>query len=630
MASPDQRDPSVEEQYQAKDELPPGTKLSNGTYTIVEHLKSGGFGITYLATDTLGRRVVIKECFPSGICTRASQAVKARSRIYVSNVANLVDKFVAEAHSLAKLSHPNIVKVHQVFKENETAYMALDYVEGHDLLEVMSSSTLAITPAGVRSTLLKLLDAVGAVHEKGLLHRDISPDNILIDAKRQPILIDFGAAREQERTDNAASTLHVVKDGYSPQELYLRGGGDQGPWSDLYSLAASFYHVITGEAPANSQARLAALASNTDDPCVPLVGRFDEYDEAFLAAIDKSMSVLPKQRMQSARQWLAAITEGEAGKVVQMPIEPSRIVTPMTRITRFEAEAARKKIGPIALVGGVAALALVATGVFLAMPRSDAATSKPGAAVVGKASAATTASATTSPVDPKPTETATVSAPELKPAAEAAVATAAAAPAPVADPALAPAASADITAVAALTSNWMLDLPFAATPNDPTTVATTRGAVPDWLVPGIKITAVNGTPINSLVEVSAILRETEKAGDAATIKATLTTVNAVGQSDQVIDLPVVHRIILVSGAEFQVYWLDGAWRTEVTRLPDGYAGELRAGDIIVGHVKSGARMTGPNDLKSALEGDIIAGDRSTTLAVQQDAQMWVVTFPLPG
>jgi hypothetical protein len=625
MLNSDQRESAVGDQDQTNDELPPGTKLSNGTYTIVEHLKSGGFGITYLATDTLGRRVVIKECFPSGICARASQAVKARSRIYVANVANLVEKFVAEAHSLAKLTHPNIVKVHQVFKENETAYMALDYVEGHDLHEVMRTSSLALTPAGVRSTLLKLLDAVGAVHEKGLLHRDISPDNILIDSKRQPILIDFGAAREQERTESATSTLHVVKDGYSPQELYLSGGGEQGPWSDLYSLAASFYHVITGEAPESSQARLAALASNTDDPCVPLAGRFDEYEPTFLAAIDKAMSVLPKQRMQSARQWLSAITEGEGGKVVQMPIEPSRIVTPMTRVTRLEAEAARKKIGPIALVGGVAALAIVVTGVFLAMPRGDAAAPTAGSAVVGKGSAAKTAAGTELPV-------------ETKPAAEAVVATAAAAPAPapaaepVAAPAPdpAPAASADITAVAALTSNWMVDLPFAASADDPTTVSTTRGTVPDWLIPGVKITAVNGTAINSLVEVSAILRETEEAGDAATIKATLTTVNAVGQSDQTIELPVVHRVILVSGAEFQVRFVDAAWRTEVTRLPDGYSGELRAGDIIVGHVKSGARMTGPNDLKAALEGEIITGARSTTLAVQQDAQMWVVTFPLPG
>ncbi|MFN5996098.1 MAG: protein kinase domain-containing protein [Paracoccaceae bacterium] len=611
------------------DELPPGTKLASGAYTIVEHLKTGGFGITYLATDTFGRRVVIKECFPSGICTRASRAVRARSRIYVSNVSSLVEKFVVEAHTLAKMSHPNIVKVHQVFKENETAYMALDYVEGHDLLEVMGHSSLGLTPAGVRSTLLKLLDAVGAVHEKGLLHRDISPDNILIDSKRNPILIDFGAARDQDRsTEAAASTLHVVKDGYSPQELYLSGGGDQGPWSDLYSLAASFYHVITGEAPANSQARLAAMASNSADPCVPLVGRFDAYDAAFLAAIDKAMSVLPKERMQTAYQWLGAITGANGGKVVQMPVaEPSRIVTPMTRVTRLEAEAARKKIGPIAIFGGVAALSLVAVGVYLAMPGSSTAkvtgstgdTVAAAAPAVGKASAATTAAPTATVV----AAAAPVAAP-VEPAP--------AAPVVEAKPAAAPAAP-ETTAradVSALTTNWTIELPFAAADGQPNTVATTSLAVPEWLVPGLQIVAVNGTPVSSLAEISAVLRQSENPGDAATIAATLSTVGDAGPADRSLELPVVHRIVLVSGAEFQVRWADGVWRTEVSALPEGYSGEMRVGDVIIGHVKSGTRMDGPAALRGALETDIIAGHKSTTLAVQQGGQMWVVTFPLPG
>ena len=641
MANANQQDVEVEVKDQTSDELPPGTKLSNGTYTIVQHLKSGGFGITYLATDTLGRRVVIKECFPGSVCFRSSRTVKARSRVYMSNVANLVEKFVAEAHSLAKLSHPNIVKVHQVFKENDTAYMALDYVEGQDLLDVMANSTVALTPAGVRSTLLKLLDAVGAVHEKGILHRDISPDNILIDAKRNPILIDFGAAREQERTESPASTVHVVKDGYSPQELYLTGGGDQGPWSDLYSLAASFYHVITGEAPANSQTRLAALASNTTDPCVPLSGRFDAYEPAFLAAIDKAMSVLPRQRMQTARQWVSAITEGEAGRVVTMQVERSRTVTPMTRVTRFEAEASRKKIGPIALVGGVAVLALVGTGVFLAMPRGEAVAEGTTAPVVGKASDAATSAAAPAPASTatatatEKVETAAVTTTETKPAVAPAAAdpapaatTAAAEPAPAAEPAAtAPAGNSDVTA---LTANWTIDLPFAAAAEDTTMVASTRGVVPDWLIPGVRIVAVNGTEVKNLAEIAAILRETQAPVDAATVSATLTVVSGAGQSDQVMDLGVVHRVILVSGAEFQVKAVDGVWRTEVTQLPEGYSGEMRVGDLIVGHVKSGARMTGPNDLKTALENDIIAGNRSTTLALQQGGQMWVVTFPLPG
>jgi serine/threonine protein kinase len=607
------------------DELAPGTQLSNGTYTIVKHLKTGGFGITYLATDTLGRRVVIKECFPAGMCERTGGSVVPRSRLHVPSVTNLMAKFVEEAHSLAKVTHPNVVKVHQVFKENETAYMALDYVEGHDLVEVMSDPALALTPQGVRSTLLKLLDAVSAVHEKGLLHRDISPDNILIGPDRSPILIDFGSARTQERsTEAAASTLHVVKDGYSPQELYLSGGGDQGPWSDLYSLAATFYHVVSGDAPENSQSRLASLAMNTADPCVPLRGRFDAYDPAFLAAIDKAMSVLPKERIQSAREWISAISDGKDAKTQRLAEPtPTRQVTPMTRVTRMEAEASRKKIGPVVMVGGVLALAVVAIGVSLAMPDSDTATV---ARVPAKAVTAGTAAAEA----PKPAaapvveETAAVVQPDPAPVA----AEAPPVPQPVATQ---PAAQPGRPDVSPMTSNWTIALPFAAAASSSTMVDSVSEGAPLWMEPGMQITAVNGTPIESLLDIPAILRQTQTPGELPVLTATLTTLAEAGASpvDQTVDLPVVHRLALISGAEFLIHWADGAWRTEVVALPNDYNGEMRVGDIIVGHVGSGQRLDGPTSLKKVLEEALLTGAGNTTLAVQQGEQMWVVTFPLP-
>jgi hypothetical protein len=642
MKNADQRE-AVEGPELTGDELPPGTQLSNGTYTIVRHLKTGGFGITYLAHDTLGRKVVIKECFPGGMCARSSRLVRARSRIHAPNVTNLVEKFVVEAHSLAKVSHPNIVNVHQVFKENETAYMALDFVEGHDLLEVMGDPSLALTPAGVRSTLLKLLDAVGTVHEKGLLHRDISPDNILIDSKRNPILIDFGAAREQERSaETVASTLHIVKDGYSPQELYLPGGGDQGPWSDLYALAATFYHVISGEAPPNSQTRLAAMASNVADPCVPLAGRFDSYDAAFLAAIDKAMSVLPKGRMQSSRQWLLAITEMAGGKVVRLPAtEAPRQVTPMTRVTRMEAEAARKKIGPMILIGGVAAISLVAVGVYLAMPDSNTVKVARLPADVAAESAARgeTANAAPAMAPVEDVAEAEVVAKVEEPTAEAAVEKPAAEAQPVAvaaaeaEPAAVPAATEQpaATDLPALTSNWTAELPFVADKANPTTVADLKGDVPDWLVAGLQIVAVNGTPVNSIDDIPGILQQSQTPGDANAITATLSTTADGGATkvDQSIDLAVVHNVVLGSGAVFAVRFANGAWQTEVADLPTGYSGDMRVGDIVVGHVTSDTKLDTPNALKDLLEAEIAAGAATTTLAVQQNGQMWVVPFPLP-
>lgn len=287
------------------DELAPGTKLLRGQYTIVRYLNSGGFGITYLAKDSLDRNVVIKECFPSSYCRRSKTVVAARSRAHTAELRSVVQQFVREARNLAKIVHPNIVAVHQVFEDNFTAYMAIDFIDGLDLQEVIEGKGQKHSPQEIVSITEKLIGAVGFIHDHDMLHRDISPDNVLIDKSGEPILIDFGAARDEASTKNRAmSALRVVKDGYSPQEFYI-AGSDQGPWSDLYALGATLYHLISGDAPTNGQARLAALAEGRPDPYLPLDGRFPGYPLGFLKAIDKAMNTLPAQRVQSAREWLA-------------------------------------------------------------------------------------------------------------------------------------------------------------------------------------------------------------------------------------------------------------------------------------------------------------------------------------
>ncbi len=300
------------------DELQPGTKLLKGQYTIVRYINSGGFGITYLAKDSLDRDVVIKECFPSAFCRRSKAMVSARSRAHTAELRSVVQLFVREARHLSKIVHPNIVAVHQVFEDNGTAYMAIDFINGLDLQQIIDGQ--GPMPEAEEIVLLteKLLAAVGFIHSNDMLHRDISPDNVLIDQKGQPILIDFGAAREQaSQTNRAMSALRVVKDGYSPQEFYI-AGSEQGPWSDLYALGATLYHLISGEAPVNGQARLAALAEDMPDPYTPLTGRFEGYPAGFLAAIDKALFTLPKQRVQSAQEWLSMFRPG-----IKLPIDPN-------------------------------------------------------------------------------------------------------------------------------------------------------------------------------------------------------------------------------------------------------------------------------------------------------------------
>lgn len=281
-----------------------GTCLLGDQFTITSRLSNGGFGITYLATDNyLDRTVVIKECFPEVFCHREGTSVLVRSQSNAEKYRSIVDMFMREARSIAKMRHPNIVGVHRVFEDNDTAYMALDLIEGQDLRQFIRGKEQYLEPKQIREIVIRLLDAIDMVHKQDLLHRDISPDNILIDNWGNPVLIDFGAAREEaSRESRALSALLVVKDGYSPQEFYF-AGGKQTPCSDLYALAATFYHVISGKAPPNSQTRMAEVAAENPDPCVPLAGRFDEYAPEFLAAIDKAMSVLPRDRLQSAQEW---------------------------------------------------------------------------------------------------------------------------------------------------------------------------------------------------------------------------------------------------------------------------------------------------------------------------------------
>lgn len=297
------------ENYEASpsEALAPGSKLLSGQYEILRYLSSGGFGITYLARDSLNRTVVIKECFPEAFCSRVNKTVRARTQNYVNDFRSIVKLFIREAHALSRLQHSSVVGVHQVFEDNETAYMALDLVDGKDLLDIIDTGQPKLSPQQVRKLTLELLDAIGHVHSQDLLHRDISPDNILVDKSNRPVLIDFGAAREEaSRKSRVLSAVLVVKDGYSPQEFYV-AGSQQLPCSDLYALAATLAHLITGEAPPNSQARLAALASNQPDLYVPLAGRFPAYDDDFLAAIDKAMNIVPSERLQTAEEWVLMI-----------------------------------------------------------------------------------------------------------------------------------------------------------------------------------------------------------------------------------------------------------------------------------------------------------------------------------
>ena len=333
----------LREADQFSDVLAPGTTLLHGQYVIEKFLASGGFGITYLATDSLERRVVIKECFPESICRRTASRVHPRSASQETAFRSLVDMFIKEARNLARMSHPNIVGVHQVFEDFDTAYMALDYVDGRDLLTI-SESAASIRPETLENMVMVLLDAIGFIHKEGILHRDIAPDNILLNSQNQPVLIDFGAARETvTRATRLLGAMQTVKDGYSPQEFYV-ADADQDPSSDLYSLGASLYHVITGAPPPNAQERMWAVARGDADPYVPLSGKAAAYSTNFLSCIDQSLKIFPKDRIHSAKDWQDALQS--ADPVDDTEVAKIRAATGIAPTAPAQPPAKRTATGP--------------------------------------------------------------------------------------------------------------------------------------------------------------------------------------------------------------------------------------------------------------------------------------------
>lgn len=278
-------------------ELPPGYELRG--FTIERKLGRGGFGITYLARETASDRpVVIKENFVQECSTR--HAISMAVGPYGEEGRELYEwaltRFLDEAKVLTHLSHSGIVPVLTVFKALGTAYYVMPQVEGTELHKA-APTPHQINEDWLRPVLEKLLKALDYLHGQGLLHRDIKPSNILLRPDGSPLLIGFGTARVKDATH---TLTRIGTPGYSPSEQFSIHGKN-GPWTDLYSLGTTCYHLITGEVPQDAVSRLE------EDELRPLAGRPElkgRFSHDFLAAIDKAMSVTRRDRWQSAREWV--------------------------------------------------------------------------------------------------------------------------------------------------------------------------------------------------------------------------------------------------------------------------------------------------------------------------------------
>ena len=280
--------------------LPLGTCL-NERYFLGKVLGEGGFGITYVAWDiVLMVPVAVKEYFPSGIATREKEGPQTGTlQIYEGKSELEFEKgkedFLKEARSLSRfMKLPSIVSVRDFFQENRTAYIVMDYVEGTRVRNYIRKNG-EMSGEQVLALMEPVIHSLCDIHKTGLIHRDISIDNLMFDENGQLKLIDFGAARNVELPENTITVS--IKRGFSPEEQY-RAKGEQGPWTDLYSLCGTMYFMLTGKIPDESVERVYA------DHLVPL----RQWEDVKLpmqakCAIDKGMAVLAKDRWQDMEEF---------------------------------------------------------------------------------------------------------------------------------------------------------------------------------------------------------------------------------------------------------------------------------------------------------------------------------------
>ena len=316
----------AEGQANAPHQLQPGTVL-RGQYVIGRALGQGGYGITYLGWDReLERTVAIKEFFPNSMVTRDTDQGTGVQFFTANSQEQYTagrERFLREARALAKFSSvPEIVGIHSCFEENHTAYMVMEYVKGSNLVQYTRNAGGRLSAEETLRILKPIMAALDQVHQAGIIHRDISPDNIILEPMGGAKLIDFGAARAVENPDADAdmtrSTEAIVKQGFAPPEQYRSRGGI-GPWSDEYALCATVYFCLTGQVPPDAISRSMGEAQ-PDWAGIP--GLTDRER----AALEKGMSIAAKDRYPSVGELSRELFAEEATPATaaqSVPLKPT-------------------------------------------------------------------------------------------------------------------------------------------------------------------------------------------------------------------------------------------------------------------------------------------------------------------
>ncbi len=307
----------------SSDVLPEGYQLH--WYKIKSILGRGGFGITYLALDeNLDQLVAIKEYLPTDVASRNSDqtvhpSTGEKHELYCWGL----ERFLKEGKILAKFKHPNIIRVLSVFEKNNTAYMVMEFEQGKDL-STLSKKGRSFEEDELLHLFISVIDGLTQVHNHGFIHRDIKPANIYIrEADSSAVLLDFGAARLATEKKTQAFTRFITY-GYAPLEQYQEGNSKQGSWTDIYSLGATLYFLITGRLPQDALRRGSDLYDSGIDSYEPLTQiAAGKYSENFLLAIDNALMFRIQERPENLLIWRAMLL----GETTPNPLPESMTAT---------------------------------------------------------------------------------------------------------------------------------------------------------------------------------------------------------------------------------------------------------------------------------------------------------------
>ncbi|MGW8248388.1 MAG: serine/threonine protein kinase, partial [Acidiferrobacterales bacterium] len=340
-----------------------------GEYVIEKTLGTGGFGVTYLARDSrLGTQVAIKEYFPSAYALRDPEGlVKPKNTEQAQKIYRWgLEQFLKEAQALAQFKHNNIVRVLRFMEANGTAYMVMEYEPGQSLAAQLEAGDGTLTDAKLLQVFIPILNGLQAMHEAGLVHLDIKPDNIYLGADGRPILIDFGSASQiaaQKATGQVAITPAYAAIEHYPDK------GKRGPWTDIYSIGASMYRCIAGNPPIGSMERYKSILQYQKDPLI-LTTELDVsgYPDYLRDCIDWSLEIYPQKRPHSALMLQQGLMgkgrPGKTGKAKQPVAAGEQPAKPASspdrqRTEKYDEEGNRLVTDPLRVAKWVAAALLV-------------------------------------------------------------------------------------------------------------------------------------------------------------------------------------------------------------------------------------------------------------------------------